>query len=80
MRTGTLKKLEKLRPCSHALDWAKGFDTAQAAWDACERGDWMLWLLGKKAGKPGSAKRKKLVLAACKCARLALNGPRMAGA
>lgn len=32
----------------------------------------MLWLVGKQSGKPGSEKRKKLVLAACKCARLSL--------
>ena len=32
----------------------------------------MLWLLGKWAGDPESDSRKKLVLATCECARLAL--------
>ena len=32
----------------------------------------MLWLMGKQADKPGSEKRKRLVLAVCECARLAL--------
>ena len=32
----------------------------------------MLWLLGKLSGPPESASRKKLVLAACACARQAL--------
>ena len=32
----------------------------------------MLWLLGKQSGPPESKSRKKLVLSACKCARLAL--------
>ena len=35
-------------------------------------GDWMLWLVEKLSGKPESEKRKKLVLAACECARLSL--------
>jgi hypothetical protein len=33
----------------------------------------MLWLIGKLSGKPESNKRKKLVLAACECARLSLH-------
>jgi hypothetical protein len=32
----------------------------------------MLWLLGRLSGKAGSVKRRKLVLCACECARLAL--------
>ena len=65
-------KLKKLEACQEAIDYAKGFETLQDAWDACERGDWMLWFIGKQAGKPGSEKRKLLVLTACKCARLSL--------
>jgi len=64
--------LKKLEACKEAVEWAKQFTTLQEAWDVCERGDWMLWLLGKKSGKPESKSRKKLVLAACKCARLSL--------
>ncbi len=64
--------LKKLRPCSDAVEWAKTFGALDDAWKACERGDWMLWLLGKQAGPPESDSRKKLVLTACACARLAL--------
>ena len=58
--------------CNEAVTFADQFDSLQAAWDACERGDWMLWLLGKQAGKIGSDSRKHLVWIACQCARLAL--------
>ena len=61
-----------LHACHDAQDWAEQYDTLQQAWDACDRGDWMLWLCGKLAGPPESASRKKLVLATCACARLAL--------
>jgi hypothetical protein len=53
--------------CKEAVIWARTQESPQQAWDACERGDWMLWLLGKH-----NADRKTLVLAACRCARLAL--------
>ena len=58
--------------CRDALTWAQEQKSAQSAWDTCKRGNWMLWLLGKLSGPPESDLRKKLVLAACGCARLAL--------
>ena len=67
-----IKYLKKLDACSEAVVWAKEYPTLQKAWDDCERGDWMLWLIGKQSGDPGSKSRKKLVLTACKCARLSL--------
>ena len=65
-------KLERLHPCREALKWAKEQKNQKQAWNDCERGDWMLWLCGKLSGEPESHKRKKLVLASCECARLAL--------
>ena len=65
-------KLKELRACPEAIEWAKQFNSIQEAWDNCERGDWMLWLLGKQVGSPRSKSRKELVLIACKCARLSL--------
>ena len=59
-------KLKKLNACGEAIEYTKQFDSPQAAWDACERGDWMLWVIGKFVGKS----RKKLVRVTCKCARL----------
>ena len=77
--------LQKMNACSEAVEFAVAYPSLQKAWNACDRGDWMLWYAGKKAGAPESEKRKKLVLAACDCARLALKfvkkgeeGPRKA--
>ncbi len=64
--------LKRLRACDEALAWAVGYSDPDTAWAACERGDWMLWLLGKQAGGPGSDARRPLTLAACECARLVL--------
>ena len=65
-------QLIQLGACSHAVQWADQYPSLQAAWDACEHGDWMLWLMGRTCGGIGSASRRTLVLAACACARLAL--------
>ena len=65
------EKLKRMGACESAVEWADQFDTLQEAWDSCERGDWMLWLLGKLSGPPQSKSRKKLVFTSCKCARLA---------
>ena len=67
-----LLKLKKLHPCPDAYEWAKEQPNPQSAWNTCEHGDWMLWLLGKLSKGPRSKSRKLLVLTACECARLAL--------
>lgn len=58
--------------CPSALKWLENYASLDGAWQVCERGDWMLWLLGKWSGLPESESRKKLVLLCCQCARLAL--------
>ena len=63
-------KLKEMDACSDAVEWAKQFSSLQKAWDKCERGDWMLWLVGNMSHNVKS--RKKLVLCACECARLSL--------
>jgi hypothetical protein len=65
-------KIKKLGACEAAVLAAHNYQTSQELWDKCYRGDWMLWLIGKLSGKPESEKRKKLVITACKCARLTL--------
>ena len=60
--------LRKLGACSEAVEWAKGYPTLQAAWDACERADWMLWLVARVDGEIRPVTR----LAMCACARTAL--------
>jgi hypothetical protein len=66
--------LVELEACESAIAWVESTkcQSLESAWKKCERGDWMLWYAGKKAGPVGDEKRKRLVLAACECARLSL--------
>jgi hypothetical protein len=67
-------ELKKLNPCKDALEWTLQFNSPQEAWDACEKGDWMLWLWGKgkvDKSQPYSEDRKPIVAVAIDCARLA---------
>jgi len=59
--------LTRLNACTEAVVWAETQPDLATAWNACERGDWMLWLAGRVA-----VKREDVVLAACACARSAL--------
>ena len=65
-------KIKRLGACDEAVEWIQEYETPQEAWVACECGNWMMWLLGRLSGPPESNSRKKLVLTACQCARLAL--------
>jgi len=56
-----ITQLRALRACSEAREFADTHETLQAAWDACPRGDWLLWLIGQKCGPVGSDERRKLV-------------------
>ena len=69
-----ITELKGLKACQEAIAWLEEgkYKTLNDAWQVCERGDWMLWLVGTLSGELGSDKRKKLVLTACQCARLAL--------
>ena len=40
-------KLEKLNACSDARAWVLTQKDYKTAWQNCERGDWMLWLVKK---------------------------------
>jgi thioredoxin-like negative regulator of GroEL len=37
-------EIEKYRPCSEALRFRMQYQNFQDAWQACPRGDWMLWI------------------------------------
>ena len=63
--------LHELGACSSAVEWAHG-KTLHIVWKSCDRGDWLLWLAGKMAGKKGWPTKKQVVLAACACAEQAL--------
>src|SRR5271168_1861443 len=67
MHATLARKLKALRACKEAVAWAEGREWP-AAWQECERGDWMLWLCGTKSWP----ERKAIVRVACDCAELAL--------
>lgn len=56
-------EIEKYGPCSGAVEFRKQFNTFQEAWEACPRGDWMLWI-AKKVG----VDKRTLTLAKGLCA------------
>ncbi len=58
--------LKKNLACRPALEWLQARTLAEA-WEQSERGDWLLWLAAKSG-----VDRRRLVMAACACARLAL--------
>ena len=63
-------RLRSLGACRDALTWAATLPrdtTPEAAYAACERGDWLLWLAATVR-----VDRRSIVLAACACARTAL--------
>lgn len=74
-----IKELKKLGACGEALRAALEYETSEEAWADCKRGDWMLWLAGRKSGEPWNDGRKKLVLASCECARLVWDKMSQAG-
>lgn len=65
-----LERLRALDACSDARVWAAALPpdaTEEAAWLACERADWLLWIAASLG-----VDRSLVVLAACACARTAL--------
>ena len=60
------KELEELNACEEAMEWV-GDRTLAQAWAECPRGDWLLWYAART-----KCDRKKILLAACACARTAL--------
>lgn len=64
--------LRRKRACNAAVTWVSRQVSGEAAWANCVHGDWMLWLVGTCAAGQESDARRKLTLAACECARLAL--------
>ncbi|MDI6808939.1 MAG: hypothetical protein QME66_08170, partial [Candidatus Eisenbacteria bacterium] len=63
--------LENMGACAEAITWV-GHRTLERAWAECERGDWMIWLVGKHHKHPGWPKHREIVLCACEIAERAL--------
>ena len=62
--------LRNHKACGDAVAWIKGSEhqTLAEAWGACERADWMLWLVAELDVEYSP----RLRLSACACARTAL--------
>jgi hypothetical protein len=70
-----IEKLKDMNACDKAIQWLEHnqFKYFQEAWDACERGDWMLWLIGQTTDRENEAKLRKLTLAKARCAKLVIH-------
>lgn len=66
--------IESMDACDDALAWLRNEDHPDitAAWAACPRADWMLWLAGRCAASDGS-KHAAIVAAAADCAAAVLD-------
>ncbi len=62
MKNNWINKLKEEGSCPKAIDWASDYKTPQAAWNDCERGDWMLWAWSRNCGKIGENSHRMLVL------------------
>ena len=58
-----VRKLTEMGACEQAIDFATEFPSLEAAWLACERGDWMLWYVSKLEGPSTSESFKKCDIA-----------------
>ena len=69
-----ISHLSEIGACSSAISWvmAGKFSDLESAWLACEEPQYLLWYAGRKSGGSESDGRKKLVLCAMACAKLAL--------
>ena len=62
--------IRRMGACQDGLVWARKQRSLRAAWHACENPAWLFWYAGRKAKT--ETDRKRIVLAACACARTAL--------
>ena len=74
-RLSLADRLDALGACEDAIDWVadEGHRSLAAAWAACPRGDWMLWLAARLAGKPGSVAGRRAIRAGAACVRSTLS-------
>ena len=64
-----ISNIKKFNACGEAIKDALNYKTSQELWDDYERGDWMLWLIGKTRSDTEDGLRK-LTGVKVKCARL----------
>ena len=63
--------LGSIDACEEAIEWV-GERNAATAWRECPRADWLMWILGANADRPGWPTQGEVVRLACQCARRAL--------
>ena len=61
-------EIKKYNPCREAMEFRLQYETFEQAWNACPRGDWMLWI-AQKAG----VDKRLLTLAKGKCAETVIH-------
>ena len=54
-------EISHLSPCLPAVEWLSGYQSNQEklAWQECKRGDWMVWMIGKKVTSPPWSEERK---------------------
>ena len=60
-------EISKYNPCPEAIIFRAKYDSFEEAWNACERGDWMLWL-----AQQIKVDLRVLTLAKARCAELVM--------
>ena len=69
--TEFLKWAADKNACSLGLEYAQKFTTFDKFYQSCERGDWLLWFIGKLVNRSDNSQLRMLVLAKARCAKLA---------
>jgi hypothetical protein len=68
-----IRFLKDMHACDEAVQFADDFRSLKSAWNACERGDWMLWLIRRTMNKDDESQLRVLTLAKAICAKLVLH-------
>ncbi|MCF8218756.1 MAG: hypothetical protein K9J21_07215 [Bacteroidales bacterium] len=63
-----IKMLKKFDSCKEAIEFTKNYESFEAAWNACQRGDWMLWIAQRL-----KVDHRKLTLAKALCAETVIH-------
>lgn len=64
-----IEKIAMLEACDSSINWLESLNlpTLQDAWNACERGDWMSWLIEHTMKVGDTAQHEKLMMAFIEC-------------
>ena len=71
-KTQFKKRLQELNACTEAMKWV-GDRTPQQALEQCDRGDWLLWWIGKERETKGFPNIREIILVEALCAKLVIH-------